>query len=187
MFIKELKTNECFEVLTAKRIGRLACTHENQPYIVPFHFAFDGDKYIYAFSALGQKIEWMRSNPLVCVEVDDMKNQFEWTSLVAFGRYEELPDTPEFEADRKHAYQLISCRPMWWQPIYVARPYRAPLVDDKPIYFRIFIDKITGHQAVADETSFELNSGKKIIPKTKQPWFLRFWKSKNVDNIHINQ
>ena len=187
MFIKELKTKECLEVLTSKRIGRLACTHENQPYIVPFHFTFDGDKYIYAFSALGQKIEWMRSNPLVCVEVDNMKNQFEWTSLVAFGRYEELPDTPEFEADRNRAYQLISSRPMWWQPIYVARTNRAPLVDDKPIYFRIFIDKITGQQAVADEPSFESNGGKKIIPKTEQPWFLRIWKSKNLDNIHINQ
>ena len=113
MFIKELTTEKCYEVLTEKRIGRLACVRENQPYIVPFHFVFDGSSHFYAFSTLGQKIEWMRANPLVCVEVDDIKSQFEWTSLVVFGRYEELPDTPEFEAERTRAYELLSRHALW--------------------------------------------------------------------------
>ena len=93
----------------------------------------------------------MRANPLVCVEVDDIKNQFEWTSLVAFGHYEELPDTPEFKVERNRAYELISRHAMWWQPAYVVGAHRNPAVDDKPIYFRIFIDKITGHRAMSDE------------------------------------
>jgi uncharacterized protein len=59
MFIKELTKNECVKSLTEKGLGRLACAHENQPYVVPFHFAFDGGNYLYAFSTLGQKIEWM--------------------------------------------------------------------------------------------------------------------------------
>ena len=80
MFIKELETGECFEILTEKRFGRLACARENQPYIVPFHFVYDGQKLLYAFSTLGHKIEWMRANPLVCVEADDINNQFEWTT-----------------------------------------------------------------------------------------------------------
>ena len=113
MFIKELTTGESFEFLTEKQFGRIACARENQPYVVPFHFAFDGDKQLYAFSTLGQKIEWMRANPLVCVEVDDIKNQFEWTSLVIFGRYKELPDTPEFASERTRAYELLSRRAMW--------------------------------------------------------------------------
>ncbi len=80
MFIKDLETSECFEILTEKRFGRLACARENQPYIVPFHFVYYGQKLLYAFSTLGHNIEWMRANPLVCVEVDDIKNQFEWTT-----------------------------------------------------------------------------------------------------------
>ncbi len=95
----------------------------------------------------------MRTNPLVCVEVDDIKNQFEWTSLVVFGRYEELPDAPEFAAGRTRAYELLSRYAMWWQPAYVAGAHRAPVADEKPIYFRIFINTITGHRAVSDETS----------------------------------
>ena len=112
MFIKELTTEKCYEILTEKRVGRLACARENQPYVVPFHFAFDGGEHFYAFSTLGQKIEWMRANPLVCVEVDDIKNQFEWTSFIIFGRYEELPDTPEFASERTRAYELLSRRSM---------------------------------------------------------------------------
>jgi len=181
MFIEELKTEECFKVLTEKRVGRIACAHENQAYIVPFHFAFDGSKYFYAISMLGQKIQWMRSNPRVCVEVEDVKNQFDWTSLVAFGRYEELPALPEFEAERTRAYELLSRHPMWWQPAYAAKTYRTPTADEKPIYFRIFIDKITGRRAVSAELSPEPIGGE-IMPESWQNRFLSFWKSPNATN-----
>ena len=151
MFIKELTTAECFEMLAEKRVGRLACARENQPYIVPFHFAFDAGEHLYAFSMLGQKIEWMQANPLVCVEADDIENQSEWISLVVFGRYEELPDAPEFQSARTRAFELLSRRAMWWQPAYIAGAHRAPASSEKPIYFRILIEKITGHRAVSDE------------------------------------
>ena len=155
MFIKELETSECFEILTEKRFGRLACARENQPYIVPFHFVYDGQKSLYAFSTFGQKIEWMRANPVVCVEADDINNQFEWTSLVIFGRYEELPDTSEFEAARNHAHELLSRHAMWWQPAFVAGAHRRQKANDEPIYFRIHIEKISGHRAVSDESSVQ--------------------------------
>ncbi len=151
MFIKELETSECFEILAEKRLGRLACCRENQPYIVPFHFVYDGRNSLYAFSTLGQKIEWMRTNPLVCVESDDINNQFEWTSLVLFGRYEELPETSEFEAARNQAYELLSSRAMWRQPAFATGAHRQ-ITDGKPIYFRIHIETITGHRTVSDES-----------------------------------
>ena len=156
MFVKELTNSECLEILTEKRLGRLASSSENQPYIVPFHFAFDGQTLIYAFSTLGQKIEWMRANPLVCVEVDDIVNQSEWTSLVIFGRYEELPDTFEFEAERKHAHELLSCHPMWWEPAFATGTVRRQKANDEPIYYRIHIGTISGHRALQGELVEEL-------------------------------
>ncbi|MDQ2918801.1 MAG: pyridoxamine 5'-phosphate oxidase family protein [Verrucomicrobiota bacterium] len=152
MFIKELERSECFEILTEKSFGRLACARENQPYVVPFHFDYDGQTSLYAFSRLGQKIEWMRANPLVCVEADDIKNQFKWTSLVIFGRYEELPETSEFEAARNRAHELLSRHAMWWQPGFVAGVHHRQETDDKPIYFRIHIKTISGHRAASDES-----------------------------------
>lgn len=152
MFIKELETRECFEILTETRVGRLACARENQPYVVPVHFDYDGHNSLYVFSTFGQKIEWMRANPLVCVEADDINNQFEWTSLVIFGRYEELPETSEFEAARNRAHELLSRHAMWWQPAFVTGAHRRQKTDDKPIYFRIHIETISGHRAVSDES-----------------------------------
>lgn len=43
------------------------------------YFAYH-DNYLYAISAIGQKIEWMRANPLVCVEVDNITSDDEWMS-----------------------------------------------------------------------------------------------------------
>jgi nitroimidazol reductase NimA-like FMN-containing flavoprotein (pyridoxamine 5'-phosphate oxidase superfamily) len=45
---------------------------------------------------MGQKIEWMRLNPLVCVEIDEIPSDVDWTSMVVRGRYEELPEKPEY-------------------------------------------------------------------------------------------
>ncbi len=90
MFIQKMTEAECLSILTRTRLGRLACAHENQPYIVPIYFAYE-QPYLYAFTTPGQKVEWMRYNPLVCLEVDEVEDSEHWTSVVIFGRYEELP------------------------------------------------------------------------------------------------
>jgi len=66
MVISEMSAEECRDLLARVGFGRLASAHLNQPYIVPIYFAYDRDR-LYGFTTLGRKIEWMRSNPLVCV------------------------------------------------------------------------------------------------------------------------
>lgn len=173
MHIEELTIEECFKNLLGKRTGRIACARRNQPYIVPFHFAFDGVQTIYALSTYGQKIEWMRENPLVCIEVDDINDQSDWTSLIISGRYQELPEAPEFESERKRAYELLSQKAMWWEPAYVAGVHRVPW-DPKPIYFRITIENITGHRAVADKSGSKQES-KRIDKPANRSWFASLW------------
>ena len=72
--IAELTAQECFGVLARTQLGRLACSKGMQPYVVPFHFAYQR-KCLYSFSMPGQKIDWMRANPLVCVEADQMRRE----------------------------------------------------------------------------------------------------------------
>jgi nitroimidazol reductase NimA-like FMN-containing flavoprotein (pyridoxamine 5'-phosphate oxidase superfamily) len=69
---------------------------------VPVYFVYEKDS-LYSFSTVGQKIEWMRANPLVCVEVDEVVNPQQWVSVVVFGRYEELLDAPEWQGAREVA------------------------------------------------------------------------------------
>jgi len=146
MLIYELTEEECGTALKQVDVGRLACARVNQPYIVPINFSYDG-QHLYGVTTLGQKIEWMRCNPLVCLEIDERTSHYQWMSIVVFGRYEELPDTPEYAQARAHALEVLQRRPMWWQPACVAteRRERRP-----PIFFRIHIERVTGHRATPD-------------------------------------
>lgn len=99
MLVEQMTESECFQALDGARLGRLGCARDNQPYVVPIYFVCR-ERYLYAFTTPGQKIEWMRANPLVCVEVDDVTDSNRWMSIVAFGRYEELSETPDEESQR---------------------------------------------------------------------------------------
>lgn len=144
MFIHEMTMDECHRALQKAKVGRLTCAHDGQPYSVPINFVFDGTC-IYGFTTVGQKIEWMRANPLVCLEVDEIVSDNEWTSIIVFGRYEELPEQPELEHARIHAHALLQQqRAMWWEPAYVSEGHRDQTHSLIPIFYRIHIEKITG-------------------------------------------
>ena len=137
---------ECREVLQQAVVGRLACAHDNQPYIVPIYFALDRE-YLYAFATLGQKVEWMRENPRVCLEVDERIGHDRWQSIVVFGNYEELPNLPRYDAARVRALELLKKHVMWWEPAYMGAAHRETPHSETPIFYRIKIDRMTGHRA----------------------------------------
>lgn len=111
---------------------------------MPVYFAYH-NKALFSFATVGQKIEWMRANPRVCVEVDEIVSPQQWVSVVVLGRYEELPDTPEWQSTRAVAHKLLEKSAMWWEPEYVESSGPRPLV---PIFYRIRVDRMTGHRAV---------------------------------------
>ena len=181
MSIREMSREECVRVLTGAKVARLACSWENQPYIVPVFLAlyepFPGQACLYGFTTRGQKLEWMRANPLVCVEVDEVDANDRWRSVIASGRFEELPASPgrddallrakerprqfaeqageiaEGEGERDRAYRLLRTRPLWWEPgssAWVARADRDPAEPYVPVYYKIQIDHLTGHESTRD-------------------------------------
>ena len=147
MLIRELNRQESLDLLSHSRLGRLACAHEAQPYIVPLYFAYD-DEYLYSFSTFGQKIEWMRANPSVCVEVDEVVSPQQWVTVIVFGQFEEMPDVPEWRRAREYTHKkLLERDAIWWEPAY-----SRTIVGDKerplePLFYRIRIEQITGHRA----------------------------------------
>jgi nitroimidazol reductase NimA-like FMN-containing flavoprotein (pyridoxamine 5'-phosphate oxidase superfamily) len=147
MLIHELTEKECRQVLVATNLGRLACAQDNQPYVVPIYFAMDGDD-LYSFATVGRKIEWMRANPKVCVEVDDIDDQFHWTTVIAIGRYEELTHSTMHEAMKMRAQALFQKRPEWWFP-GAARTSGAHR--HVPVIFRIRIDHLSGRRAAREK------------------------------------
>jgi len=93
MWIIELTDAECEAVLERAVVARLATCADSRPYIVPISVKYEraaSDRFLYSFANLGQKVRWMRSNPLVCVEVDELGDRVHWTTVVITGRFEEL-------------------------------------------------------------------------------------------------
>ena len=151
MFIHEMSVNECHSALRKATIGRLGCALNNQPYVVPVNFAFDGT-YLYGFTTIGQKVEWLRTNPLVCFEVDKITGQNDWMSIVLFGSYQELPDKAEYAEARIKAHAVLLKRAAWWEPAYISQQHRDQPHSLTPIFYRIHIDKITGHRATSEDS-----------------------------------
>ena len=145
MVIHELTPAECRDLLSRVRHGRLGCARADQPYIVPISFYLDPEEdYAYSFSAVGQKIDWMRENPKVCLEVDEIVDQFRWTTVVAFGRYEEISDSRQDTDARRRAHALLQQRAEWWLP-GIAKLNAAEQHPTSVIY-RIHIDRMTGRR-----------------------------------------
>jgi len=170
--IRELSEQECLAALGRTRVARLGCAADGQPYVVPIFFALDrsseGEPCLYGFTTVGQKIRWMRANPRVCVEWDEVEGYDRWVSVIVFGRYEELPEaaaetppraparaTPEPDdwrpgRDRQRAQELLQQHLSWWQVGYAAFAARDGAEPFKAVYYRIHIDKVTGYRAAPD-------------------------------------
>lgn len=148
MMINELTQKECSELLSQISLGRLGCAMDNQPYVVPIYFAHEGEN-IYALATFGQKIEWMRSNPKVCVQVDEIRSQGRWTSVIVNGQYQELPE-PRYTEERAHARELLEKRHGWWLNAMGERLMKSGEHLVEPLFFRIHIDSMTGLRAASD-------------------------------------
>ncbi|HEY6926234.1 MAG TPA: pyridoxamine 5'-phosphate oxidase family protein, partial [Steroidobacteraceae bacterium] len=151
MLIRDMTERECRAALGQAEFGRLACVRDDQPYIVPVSFSYDG-QHLYGVTTLGKKVAWMRDNPLVCLEIDERLDHFRWMSVIVFGRYEEIPDTPKDQHARAYALEILQKRTLWWEPACVPTQRRE---QRPPIFYRIDIEKMTGRRATpnAVETS----------------------------------
>ena len=149
MLITRLRTKECRELLGRLGFGRLACSCNDRPYIVPIYFCFDSDR-LYSFSTVGQKIQWMRQNPLVCVEADEIRAHDDWESVVVLGKYVEISNAAEGGQARNHVRSLLQKRTLWWQSGYTAAQVRRRSNKLVPIYYCILIEKMTGLRGSPD-------------------------------------
>jgi nitroimidazol reductase NimA-like FMN-containing flavoprotein (pyridoxamine 5'-phosphate oxidase superfamily) len=145
MLVQELSPKECQDFLAEAVIGRLACTHQNQPYIVPMAVAFEPGR-LYSITTWGRKIEWMRENPKVCVQFDQVASRFDWTSVIVYGRFQELVP-PRHAEVRERGRKLLEQRELWWQTPMAVGQLDAGDRPLEPIFFAIEIDAVSGLRA----------------------------------------
>lgn len=134
-----LPPDQIEHLLSTAIVGRIACcdhsaSADGRPYLVPLAYGYDGDA-IYAHSGPGRKIQIMRANPLVTIEVDEATAPDRWRSVVAEGTYEELRD----DDARASALKIV----------YPA-PHAVPDLPSDTIIFRIRLTAKSGRYEIPD-------------------------------------
>jgi len=151
MRIVAISQQECSELLQRVSIGRLACSLDDQPYAVPVAFAYEPG-YIYIFSTHGKKIEWMRQNPKVCLQADEIGNRSNWISVIVTGTYLELHEL-QYPSEREHAMEQLAQFSEWWKTPLAERREKTSDLAIKPVFFRIDIGSMSGLRAIPEPVS----------------------------------
>jgi uncharacterized protein len=149
MRIVSIDKKECVELLNRVPVGRLGCALDNQPYVVPVRFAYEPEC-LYVFSTLGQKVKWMRQNPKVCVQADEIGNRSNWTSVVVNGTYLELRE-PQYTTEKERAKGKLGETSEWWLTPMAERREQVSDPNIVPVFFRIDIESITGLRGIPEE------------------------------------
>ena len=112
---KSIEEREVIDrIIHQAQICHLACSLNDQPYLVPLSFGYDGKTIFVHTARVGKKIEIWINNPQVCLEfeigidlVSGPDKACDWTfhfqSVIAFGLIREITDP----ADKKHGLNHI--------------------------------------------------------------------------------
>src|ERR1700693_867974 len=141
MRIIPISQQECSELLQRVSIGRLACSLRDQPYVVPVAFSYEPDC-LYIFSTLGKKIEWMRQNPKVCLQADEIGHRSNWVSVIVTGTYLELHER-QYAAQREHAMEQLAQYSEWWKTPLAERRKKTSDLAIESVFFRIDIGSMS--------------------------------------------
>lgn len=141
-----MSQQDCRELLERVSIGRLACALDNQPYVVPVGFAYEHPSHIYVFSTLGKKIKWMRQNPKVCLQADEVSNRSNWDSVIVTGTYLELNE-PQYSTQKQRAIERLGEFSQWWKTPLSQRRESTNDLSIETVFFRIDISEISGLRA----------------------------------------
>ena len=103
--VKDIPTGEMQALLLRVGFGHLGCTRDGHPYVVPMHYAYDGQD-LYFLTTEGTKTEFIAANHEVCFQVEEITDSSNWRSVMVIGDARRLTRPDEIE----RAMQLITER-----------------------------------------------------------------------------
>jgi hypothetical protein len=143
--IEELSPAEVDALLRESVVGRIGCHVDGLTYVVPVIYAYDGEA-VWVVTVEGQKTRMMRSNPLVCFEVDEYAGPGSWRSVIVQGTYEELDGDGLAQATALLAERFAG-RGSGRRPSAGGR---------EPVAFRIRVAEATGRTVRPQRSSIEV-------------------------------
>ena len=89
--MENLSESEIITLLKDNYIGHLSYIAQGRPFTIPITYFYDlGSNAIISYSAEGHKMEAMRKNGAVSLEVEEIVSNSNWQSVLAHGTFDEL-------------------------------------------------------------------------------------------------
>jgi uncharacterized protein len=135
-------------IIRSGTVMRLALSREDQPYLVPVCFGYDGTCLFFHTGLRGQKVDFLRANPRVCFEFEGTagalphdslgcKWSFSYRTVIGTGLAVEVQDPHERGRGLDQIMRQYSGKADWgYDPAALART----------LVWRIDIASMTGRQ-----------------------------------------
>lgn len=140
----ELNDAQIEDLLRSEVIARIGCISEGRAYVVPVSYVYDGT-HVWGHGMDGAKLQAMRAQPEVCVEVEHVDDMSNWRSVIAWGTYEECRG-----ADRDTGMALLVERIM---PLLTFPPHQPPRDPSGPEHGIVYRIKLTCKTGRFEEVS----------------------------------
>lgn len=137
--IRELSEEESRALLAAHHVGRIAFSVDDRVDILPIHYVFD-DGWLYGRTSRGGKFRTLANHAWCAFEVDEVRDKFDWDSVVVKGHLELLD--PELGSPDAYSRGLELMRSLIPGTFSASDP--AP---HRLILFRVQVGELTGRAA----------------------------------------
>jgi len=87
----DLAANAITRILKDNYTGYLGFISQHIPHILPITYYYDeSNNSIISYSTGGYKIDAMRENSTVSLQIEEVVSNYNWQSVLVFGTFEEL-------------------------------------------------------------------------------------------------
>lgn len=147
--IVKLGKSKCRLLLSNNYIGHLAYIYKNRPYVLPITYYYDDSTNALLFySGKGHKINALRIENNVSMEVTDIDSAKTWKSVLVQGIYREFEGSTakinlhKFSEGVKEVIRKTEGKSLKYLSEFSSKAYKG----DSPIVFKIDIEELTGRE-----------------------------------------
>lgn len=143
----DLEERENQFVLENHYLGHLAYIYQNKPFVVPITYFFEPIKrVIICYSGEGHKMNAMRQNNQVAMNVIDVDGLTNWRSVTVHGRFQQLfsSEAKSYLHDFSLGIKAIVIEKELKELSFISEFSSKAVNENLPMIFIINIDEITG-------------------------------------------
>lgn len=144
---RDLQRDEIEEIISRNNVGRIAFAFHDRVDIQPIHYVYERG-WLYGRTSEGEKMATLQHNQWVAFEIDEIKDTFDWRSVVIHGSFWRIHPlgSPHAEEVWAKAAELVS------RIVPGALSEKDP-VAFRQILFRVAVSDLRGREARRNSTS----------------------------------